>query len=118
MKKLLFALLLLVPTLALAARPAPDPADYTVAVHVRSSHLTNELDPESSSQETQRLVVVIDAKTYELLAEHMSDKLLRVGDYKAKIVVDDETQGYEYHRIYEFLFPDGKTQQFLVVGEE
>lgn len=118
MKKVLFALLLLVPTLALAVKPAPNPADYTVAVHVRSSRLTSELDPTAGFPRTQHLVVVIDAKTYELLAEHSNDKLLRVGDYKAKIVVDEETQGYEYHRIYEFLFPDGKTLQFLVVGEE
>jgi hypothetical protein len=129
MKKVLFALLLLTPALTMAAKPAPNPADYTVAVHVRSSSLSKVAS--GVSETSLHLVAVIDAKTYELDTISPCQNLLRVGDYKAKIVQeksrygrdpqptpDDTTQAYEYHRVYEFLFPDGKTRKFTVVGEQ
>jgi hypothetical protein len=119
MRKLIFVLLLLTPTLALAAKPTPNPAEYTVAVHVCSSLLTRGVATFGFPDvPVQHLVAVIDAKTYELDAVPDHTELLRVGDYKAKIVQDGKPQDYEYRRIYEFLFPDGKTRQFLVVGEE
>ncbi len=42
MKKVLIALLMLAPMLSWAAAPKPNPADYTVTVHVQSSFLTDE----------------------------------------------------------------------------
>ncbi len=43
--------------------------------------------------------------------------VLRLGDYKAKLLKQDQTRSYEYKWIYVFLFPDGKTRNFLVVSE-
>jgi hypothetical protein len=116
MKKVFFALLLLIPTLTLTAKAAPNPADYPVVVHVRSSSLSRAASPLSFM--SLHLVAVIDAKTYELDTLGGEFYLLRVGDYKAKIVQNDAHKDYEYHRVYEFLFPDGKTRKFTVVGEE
>jgi hypothetical protein len=42
----------------------------------------------------------------------------RLGDYKARPVKDQHWAGsYDSYRIYEFLFPDDKKRQFLVVGQ-
>jgi hypothetical protein len=49
--------------------------------------------------------------------------LLRIGDYKAKLLPEEQRDGdiplgsYEYRRRYEFLFPDGRTRKYTVVGE-
>lgn len=118
MKKALFVLLLLVPTVTMAAKPIPNPSDYTITVHVLSSHMTDEVAPTGPPLGSQHLVAVIGSKTFDLLSVHTDFDLLRVGDYKAKIVRDEKPNAYEYYRIYEFLFPDGKTHQYHVVGEE
>jgi hypothetical protein len=60
---------------------------------------------------------VIDGKRYELESARSAASLLRLGDYKAKIAKDESTHAYEYNRTYEFLFPDGQTRQYIVVGE-
>jgi hypothetical protein len=124
MKKSLFALLLLAPVLAWAK---PKPADYTITVHVQSSHMSYECDstlaighPDCGKR--QHLNVIIDGKKYELDGGQR-DYLLRVGDYKAKVLADDSQDdsspegSYEYRLKYEFLFPNGKTRKYLVVGE-
>jgi hypothetical protein len=64
----------------------------------------------------QNLTAIIDGKKYELQSGTRV-KLLRLGDYKAKITKDDSQNAYEYMRTYEFLFPDGQTRQYVVVGE-
>jgi len=43
--------------------------------------------------------------------------VLRVGNYNARIIKDETTRDYEYARTYEFLFADGKTRQYRVIGE-
>lgn len=52
-----------------------------------------------------------------LLAPGRAPKLLRVGDYKARIAKDDTASAYEYLRDYELLFADGKTRLYNVVSE-
>ena len=47
----------------------------------------------------------------------MRDDLLRIGDYKAKIIKDGTPGSFEYQRIYEFLMPNGGTRQYKVVAE-
>jgi len=112
MKKVIFAILLAVPALALGEK-APNPADYTIAVHVQSSRLADEI----GLTRAQILKVVIDGKKYQLESNLGGLDLLRVGDYKAKVLHDKHTRAYEYELKYEFLFPDGKTREFIVVGE-
>ena len=62
-------------------------------------------------------MVVIDGKTFELSEFVVPSQLMRVGDYKARILNDLVLSPYRYSRSYEFLFPDGKKSKFVVVGE-
>ncbi len=131
MKKVLIAILMLTPALSWAAtKPAPNPADYTVTVHVQSSQLTigcfGPPSDCSAGHQVQHLAVVVDGKKYELESE-FENYLLRVGDYKARIYAaptnrpgfekNDTPNAYEYRRNYEFLFPDGQTRVYMVMGE-
>ena len=118
MNKALFAILLTTPALAVAA--GADPAQYNVSIHVHSSQLVYECISDvkgATCAFTPRLNVLIGGKKYELEAEKSRNDLIRVGDYKAKVVKDDSTSPYEYWRTYEFLFPDGTTRKYDVVGE-
>lgn len=121
MKNTLIAILIMVPVLAWAK---PKPADYVLTVHVKSSHLILECDSVLGyidCSRTLHLNVVIDGRMYELAG--YSDYLLRLGDYKAKLLPDDSPasdnppSAYEYREKYKFLFPDGKTRKYSVVGE-
>jgi hypothetical protein len=120
MRITLLAILLLAPALAWAAKPAPNPADYTITVHVQSSRAVNLVG--RPGVVFQHLTVSIDGKMYELDearpdAVFPLSNLLRVGDYKARIDKDDTKRAYEYRRVYEFLFTDGTTRQYVVTGE-
>jgi len=115
MRNALFVILLLAPALAWAAKPGPSPADYPITVHVQSSRLINTFSGKDAPM-FQHLTVLIDGKKYEL--EAGGGSLLRVGDYKAKVEKDNTQRTYEYERIYEFLFGDGSTRRYWVVGEE
>jgi hypothetical protein len=127
MKKLLFAILFMTPALDLGATAKPNPAEYTVAVHVYSSGMAsicNNTFGSPGCKLRQHLNVVIDGKKYELNSKNYADAALMTGDYKAKLITgeppdpytDKPPTSYEYHQIYEFLFPDGKTRRYLVVG--
>lgn len=105
MKKVTIAILMFFP-LAWAAG-GPNPAEYTVNVHVSSSSM----DPHGN----QLLEVIIGGKKYELQSELAIGRLLALGDYKAKLVADRKNT-YESLQVYEFLFPD-KTRQYKVVGQ-
>ncbi len=111
MKKTTLAVLLLFSMLAWAGE-APNPADYTVNVHVIRSRMV----PDGGNY-FQKLNVVIDGKKYELRSYSVSFMLLALGDYKAKLVKDDHKGTYDSYKIYEFLFPDQKTRKFTVVGQ-
>ncbi len=109
MTKLPLAILLLLATFASAADPKP--ADYTITVHVSASRLVRE------GHGAQDLDVVIDGKKYELLSELGVGDLLALGDYKAKLVLNDHRTDYDSHQAYEFLFPDKRTRTFNVVAQ-
>jgi len=116
MKKAILALLLLAPSISWAVKPAPNPADYTITVHVQASRLAQSHYVNLAT--VQQLTVVIDGKKYELQERYPGNDVLRVGDYKARIAEDKTQRAYEYQRTYEFLFPDGQIRQYYVVGEE
>jgi hypothetical protein len=107
--KLTLAILLLLPTFAHASDPKP--TDYTITVHVSASHIA------FAGTGVQDLDVVIGAKKYELISDRAVGQLLALGDYKAKLVKDDHKTTYDSYQVYEFLFPDGKTRSFDVVGQ-
>jgi hypothetical protein len=92
-------------TLALAENPNPD--DYTVNIHISASRL---------DRGYQQLEVIIDGKKCELESELALNRLLALGDYKAKLVQDEHKTSYDSIQTYEFLFSDKKTRKFSVNG--
>jgi hypothetical protein len=111
-KHLAMASLFLLSAMAWAA---PNPSDYNLNVHVNATRMVIE---GNSLAHRQNLVVVIDGKKYELESIDIPNALLMLGDYKARLVKDQHWAGtYDSWRVYEFLFDDKKTRQFVVVGE-
>jgi hypothetical protein len=111
MHKLTLSILLLLATISQASDPKT--ADYTITIHVSATRMVLERNSIASNQE---LNVVIDGKKYELRSPSVN-ALLALGDYKAKLVKDDHRTTYDSYQVYEFLFPDGKTRKFDVVGQ-
>jgi hypothetical protein len=108
MKKLAFVILLFS---AVAWAADPNPAEYTINVHVSASRMVWEGSPALS----QELDVIVEGKRYVLFSSNVN-ALLALGDYKAKIVKDEHRTAYDSFQVYEFLFPDKKTRKFTVVG--
>jgi hypothetical protein len=114
----LFVLLLL----ATFSWAAPNPDEYSINIHVRSSRWVME-QTLTSPEACQKLYVIIDGKKYELEASTFKGNLeagvtiLALGDYKAKLVRDQHKSTYESSQAYEFLLPDKKTKKFAVVGQ-
>lgn len=102
---------------------SPNPAEYTVNIHVVSSEVsanTNGRTPSIIGPQT--LNVLIDGTKYELAAAPVSisltkEGLIVPGDYKARLVSDKRKGTYAYTREYELLFPDGTTKKFAVIGQ-
>ena len=112
MKSFIFTLIVFLSATTWAAPAAPE---YNINVHVSASRMVIE---GKSSAHQQSLSVVIDGKKYELESDTFPNSLLMLGDYKARLVRDDEGKGkYESWRVYELVFPDKKTRQYLVVGQ-
>ncbi len=108
MKKIALAAFLFFPLCAWAGAN-PNPAEYTINVHVTASNTAN--------LGYQVLDVVIDGKKYKLGSELRIGHLLALGDYKAKLVENQHQTTYDSVQVYEFLFPDLKTRQYLLVGQ-
>ena len=109
-KKLAFVILLF-SVLAWAADP--NPAEYTINVHVGSSRMVIE---GTSLAHQQRVSAVIDGKKCELESDVAVNQVLALGDYKAKLIQNEHKNAYDSFQIYEFLFPDKKTRKFWLVG--
>jgi len=103
MKRTVLFVLLLLGTLASAA---PNPNEYSINVHVNSSHWGMAASLLSGPQPVQRLAVIIDGKKYELEAPatranlQAGVTLLALGDYKAKLVQDVRKTTYESSPTY------------------
>jgi hypothetical protein len=113
-KKIALAALLLLVSAFAWAGTNPNPAEYTINVHVSASRIVHY--DEKLSSYSQMLNVVIDGKKYEL-ESRSPNMLLAIGDYKAKLVKDEHKGTYDSLQVYEFLFPDQKTRKFTVVGK-
>lgn len=87
----------------------PNPAEYSITIHVTSSNI--------DAAGRQDLVVVIYGRKYELRCEYSTGTLLALGDYKTKLVTDEHKNTYDSVRVYEFLLSDKKTRKFEVVGQ-
>jgi hypothetical protein len=105
MKKLALVLLLVPASVAFAAKK-PDPADYTITVHVIGS---------ANRSAIQHLEVVIDGQTMELSSTAGYGGLLALGDYKARYInMAPKTHAtYDYWNRYEIYFPsDGAVRDY------
>jgi hypothetical protein len=119
MKKLALALLLLLPTTAFAASTKPNPADFTITVHVISSASgtgSNQIGPYT----TQVLETTIDSQPVELTSYYIGG-VLALGDYKARLSTTVQapkkyTNTYDIYRGYDLLMPDGTTRSYAVTS--
>jgi len=107
MKKITLAVLLL-SALAMAGT-SHSPGEYPLTVHVTASRMV------VHQGYYQQLSVLIDGKQYELQSEVMNLSLLKMGDYKARLVEDKHRTEYDTWQVYEFLFPDNKTRRYVVM---
>ncbi len=107
MKNIILAILLAMSALAWAGT-VPNPAEYTINVHVSKSRTVGA---------QQRLNVVINGRKFKLEGSGPALMVLAPGDYKAKLIKDEHKGTYDSLQIYEFLFPDNKTRKFEVVGQ-
>jgi hypothetical protein len=93
---------------------------YSIDVHVSSSMRL--MEPwDNGPIPVLRLHVIINGTKYTLDAitsfSFTKVMLLAPGDYQARLVRDVHPTAYKFSKIYEFLFPDGKTRKFVVVGQ-
>jgi hypothetical protein len=106
-------------SMAMAEKPKPNPADFTVAVHVVFSHYITTV-----SSGYQQLDTVIDGMQVELECDSALGVLLP-GDYKAKRIdpangsnafFPKHPDGFDIFRLYDLLMPDGTSREFYVIG--
>jgi hypothetical protein len=115
MKVLAIILLLLSPSALRAEKPKPNPADFTVTVHVVRSRI---YPPGAYS--IQHLDTIIDGMSAELQTSAPYYGVLAPGDYKAQLAttsyIPKNPNGYDIFRVYRLLLPDGTTRDFNLVG--
>jgi hypothetical protein len=118
MTKPILALSLL---LSLPLFAASSSADYNLNIHVSETRIGVDCgvsSGNSSCKSVQQLSAVIDGAKYELESETYFPKgIVALGDYKAKLVQDQEKPTHEFNRTYELMFPDGSTRKFRVTGQ-
>ena len=90
--------------------------DYSVIVHVAASRIA--ATPQGHF--SQRLKATIDGKKYELeyVKQFGGVSLLRIGDYRARLIDNPVSNSYELNQVCEFKLAYGKTRKFEVVGME
>lgn len=119
MKKIELAILFFA-TVAVAARPQEE---YPVKIHVVSSRVFTDPRMDGAPEISQMLGVIIDGKKYDLEGppikkpDRRSITLLALGDYRAKLVLDEHDTTYESAQAYEFLFSDNKKIKLFVVAQ-
>ena len=118
MRKLILALFLLLPTTFLyAAKPQPNPADYTITVHVVFSR-SEPYGEGALYQPFQELVTVINGQQVELRTTNAG--VLALNNYKARVIptrgVPKNANASDVYLTYEFLLPDGTTRTYDVTG--
>lgn len=115
MKKLALVLLLLLPATAFAAHPKPNPADFTLKVHVISSAALRGWSY-GSVDNYQVLEAVIDNQPVQLQGYSLG--VLALGDYPARISTKvhgpRNPNTYDIYRGYDLLMPDGTSRTYTV----
>ena len=66
----------------------------------------------------QQISVLIDGAKYEMESvTNLPKGIIALGDYKAKLVKDQQKPTHEFNRTYSLMFPDGSTRDFFVTGQ-
>ena len=115
MKNTLFALLLLLPGVPMFGATKPNPADFTLKVHVVS--VGQELFYNGTYVIYQRLEVVLDNQQLQLQSGPNAFGLLPLGDYPAQIdprVSAPKYDSVDVFRGYVLLMPDGSTRRYTL----
>lgn len=118
MKTLALTMLLLTPATLFAASNKPNPADYTVTVHVVSSQYVLS---GIGSYGYQQIDAIIDGQQVTL-ADFAKRGVLLPNDYKAKAItspggfIPKDQNGFDIFRVYDLLMPDGSSREYDVVG--
>ena len=114
MKKLALALLLLFTPAAFAAEK-PNPADFTITIHVITSASRFQYDG-TLTEILQILQTTIDNQPVELTGNSMG--VLALGDYKARIATSvhgpRNPNTYDIYKGYDLLMPDGTVRTYTV----
>jgi hypothetical protein len=101
-----------------AASPS---ADYNLTIHVSQTRIGSDCSVsqgDSSCKSAQQLSVLVDGAKYELESETFFPKgIVALGDYKARLIKDQQKPTHEFNRAYELMFPDGSTRKFRVTGQ-
>jgi hypothetical protein len=92
-----------------------DEYNYPLMVHVLGSHLEGSTAPGAVSPSELHLNVLVDGQKMELVTE--AGALLHAGDYRARMVANDEKKSGWFSRSYELLFSDRTHVVFRVVAE-
>ncbi len=115
MRKLAVALLLLLPSTAFAASTKPNPADFTLKVHVISSAALRGWSY-GSVDNYQVLETVINNQPVQLQGYSLG--VLAPGDYPARISTKvhgpRNPNTYDIYRGYDLLMPDGTARTYTV----
>jgi hypothetical protein len=120
MKLFVAASLLLFGSAFLQAAEKPNPADYTIKVHLSASHLKSEC-VEKDCQNILSAEVILNGKKLELAGPApMLSRTLRLiapGDYQAKIIKDaHDDGGLLFNQEYGILLPDNIVWQCFTSG--
>ena len=114
MRAFVLATMLLAAPMAHAA-DKPNPADYTITVHVISSLSTSQYDGSLNLPE-QVLQVVIDGQSMQLTGSSMG--VLALGDYPARLSTKvhgpRNPNTYDVYKGYDVLLPDGNVRTYTV----
>jgi hypothetical protein len=111
----LFVVLAIIPLLAGNREPArPNPADYTVVLHVGFSRTA-----QTTFGSQQQLQAEVDGQPLELVSG--CDGILAPGDYKARYYLRTSSApknrgDYDLFPGYDVLLPDGTSRGFAVTG--
>ena len=95
--------------------------DYKVDVRVVASRIASAstvFRGDSIAKSTQNLTVLIDGTRYELESEMFLAKgIVALGNYKARLVEDQQRPTHEYTKTYEVQFADRSTRKYRVIGQ-
>ena len=108
-------------TLLLPLSASAQTQGYDVTVHVSESRIGTDCGVYhggSSCKSVQQITALIGGEKYELESETFFPKgIVALGDYKAKLVEDQQKPTHEFTRAYELMFPDQSTRKFRVTGQ-